>query len=286
MEFLVITGLSGAGKTVIHNALEDIGYYCVDNIPPQLLHRFYDLCLQVDNIKKAAVVIDCRGLELFSNINNSLEKLRSNGDSFKLVYVDCKSDVLINRFKETRRTHPMYDKCGYSINEAIDSENEMLSSIRKQADYVIDTSNLTPKQLRERIIQMFEGEAFSPMKIEIVSFGFKRGQLIGADMVFDVRCFPNPFYIPELRNMTGVDEPVRDYVLASDQTQGFLHRLCDMMEYMIPLYVSEGRSQLIIGIGCTGGNHRSVAIAEALKNYLCSKGYNPVVTHRDKDIKG
>ncbi len=285
MEFLVITGIAGAGKTVMHNALEDIGYYCVDNIPPQLLPIFYELCEQAENIERAAVVIDCRGFELFSNFNQSLEKLRSGGGVFKLVYVDCKTEVLINRFKETRRSHPMYDKCGYSISEAIHEEKALLTPAREQADLIIDTSNITTKQLRERVIQMFAGEAYCPMKIEIVSFGFKRGPLIGADMIFDVRCFPNPYYIPELRPLTGIDAPVRDYVLASDLTKGFLSKLCDMMGYLIPLYIAEGRSQLIIGIGCTGGNHRSVAISEALRQYLRSKGYASAVTHRDKDIK-
>ncbi len=285
MDFLVIAGLSGAGKTVIYNALEEIGYYCVDNIPPQLIGSFYDLCSKADNIEKAAVVIDSRSFELFSGFSQSLEKMKNEGATFRIVYTECSTDVLINRFKETRRSHPMYDKCGYSVVEAIEEEKRLLKSVRSMADVIIDTTNNNPKQLREKLIQMFAGDTYSPMTIEVVSFGFKRGALVGADLIFDVRCFPNPFYIPELRAMTGLDVPVRDYVLDNDLTKGFLSRLFSLMDYLIPLYIAEGRGQLAIGIGCTGGNHRSVAIAEELSRYLRSKGHSSVATHRDKDIK-
>ena len=285
MDFLVITGLSGAGKTIVHDALEDIGYYCVDNIPQTLLMNFYELCAQAQEIKKAAVVIDCRSFGLFSDFYDSLANLRGKTDNVKLLYIDCDEDTLLRRYKENRRTHPLAQSNSGSTVAAIEAEKRMLEQAKKQADFKIDTSDLKPANLKERVKQLFGENGTGTMRIDVFSFGFKHGLPREADLQFDVRCFPNPYYVDELRELTGLDERVRDYVINNDETQGFLTKLCDMAEYLVPLYIKEGKSQLLIGVGCTGGRHRSVAIAEALASFLRSKGHSVAVTHRDKDLK-
>lgn len=284
MDFVIITGLSGAGKSRVIDVLEDIGYYCVDNIPPMMLSKFHELCSQVQNgINKVAVVIDIRGGELFNSFFDELEMLRIQHKEFRMVFIDCGDEVLVNRYKETRRKHPLAEKYGQNIHDAINAERSMLLPAREQADYLIDTTLISPAQLKERIVQMFLGDEKTSMLINVVSFGFKYGAHSETDLMFDVRCFPNPFYVPELRHLTGLDASVRDYVLKCEQTKGFLSRLFDMVEYLIPLYIMEGKSQLTIGIGCTGGKHRSIAIAEALGGFLRNKGDSVVITHRDKD---
>lgn len=285
MEFLVITGLSGAGKTIIHDVLEDMGYYCVDNLPQSLLGSFYELCAQAQNIEKAAVVIDCRSFVLFDDFYASIEALKTmSGNSVKMLFADCDTDTLLRRFKEKRRTHPLAEKYNGSTTAAVEAERALLEKAKKQADYTVDTSDLTAAQLKEKIKQFFV-QSGDGMKIEVVSFGFKHGLMRDADLQFDVRCFPNPYYVEELRPLTGLDAPVRDYVMGSGETVTFIEKLCDMVDYLVPLYIKEGKSQLVIAVGCTGGHHRSVAIAECLAAFLRGKKYNVAVTHRDKDIK-
>lgn len=283
MDFLIITGLSGAGKSRVIDSLEDIGYYCVDNIPPMMLGKFHELASLQNGIDRVAVVIDIRGGELFSSFFEELDKLRLQKKEFRLMYIDCSFDELINRFKETRRKHPLVGTKCATIRDAISTERDMLRPARDQADYIIDTTQISPAQLKDRIGQMFTDEHHPSLMINIVSFGFKYGAHDEADLMFDVRCFPNPYYVPELREQTGLDAPVRDYVMQCEQTKGFLTRLFDMIDYLLPLYLIEGKSQLVVGIGCTGGKHRSVAISEALGAYLRGKGNTVVVTHRDKD---
>ncbi|MCI8497060.1 MAG: RNase adapter RapZ [Clostridiales bacterium] len=282
MDFVIVTGLSGAGKTRAVNAFEDIGYYCVDNIPPKLVSKFAELCLQSnDKISKVAIVMDARGGELFSSFFEGLEDLKRQGCDYKILFLDAQDEVLIRRYKETRRRHPLANTFGTSVEKCVEFERELLLPMRARADYIIDTSFLSPAQLKERITGLFLGDSVQGMMIQCMSFGFKYGSPSEADLVFDVRCLPNPFYIDELKRKTGLDKPVRDYVFQFDQTTGFLTRLYDMIDYLIPLYTTEGKSQLVIGIGCTGGKHRSVSIAEALCQHLVSGGRRAMVNHRD-----
>lgn len=282
MEFVIVTGLSGAGKTRAVNSFEDIGYYCVDNIPPKLVSKFAELCLQSnDKISKVAIVMDARGGELFSSFFEGLEDLKQQGCHYKILFLDAQDEVLIRRYKETRRRHPLANTFGTSVEKCVEFERELLLPMRARADYIIDTSFLSPAQLKERITGLFLGDAVQGMVIQCMSFGFKYGSPSEADLVFDVRCLPNPFYIDELKHKTGLDKPVRDYVFQFEQTTGFLTRLYDMIDYLIPLYTTEGKSQLVIGIGCTGGKHRSVSIAEALCQHLTGGGRRAMVNHRD-----
>ncbi|MDD3228010.1 MAG: RNase adapter RapZ [Oscillospiraceae bacterium] len=281
MDFIIVTGLSGAGKSRAVHAMEDIGFYCMDNVPPKLIPTFYDLCTQAKmNLSRVAVVTDIRGGEMFSNLFETLEQLRIEKKPYKILYLDASNTVLINRFKETRRKHPLAGNTA-GLEEAVKLERKVLRPVQELADYVIDTSLLSPAQLKERISTLFLGDATSAMQIHCMSFGFKFGMATEADLVFDVRCLPNPYYVEELRHKTGLDAPVRDYVLKWDQTKGFITRLLNLIDYMIPLYCDEGKSQLVIAIGCTGGHHRSVTIAQLLYEHLIEKGYRASVNHRD-----
>lgn len=279
MEFLIVTGLSGSGKSRVVDALEDIGFYCVDNMPPTLMSKFYELCFQAE-LEKIAVVTDIRGRELFARLSAELEEMRAAGKKYRLLFMDCEDQTLLNRFKETRRKHPLADKFT-SIGLAITAERRMLSPIADCADYLIDTTHLTPSQLKERITQMFCGESSASMVVHILSFGFKYGASTESDLTFDVRCFPNPYYIEQLRPLTGKDKPVRDYVLGCEDVSQFLVRLYDMIDFLMPLYLKEGKSELVVAVGCTGGKHRSVTISEELAKHLTERGSRVVVTHRD-----
>lgn len=281
MAFVIITGLSGAGKSRAVNALEDIGFYCVDNMPPALISKFAELCLQTDGkINDVAIVTDVRGGSLFNNLFEGLDELKKQGGEYKILFLDADNAVLMRRFKETRRKHPLSEPGG-TISEAIALEREMLRPARERADYIIDTSNLSPAQLKERISVLFLGDSQTSLMVNCMSFGFKYGTPTEADLVFDVRCFPNPFYVDELKHLTGLDIPVRDYVFASDKIRVFMKMLFDMIDFMLPLYTEEGKSQLVVAIGCTGGKHRSVAIAEALYKHLLEKDIRTAVNHRD-----
>lgn len=282
MEFLIVTGLSGAGKSRAVDALEDIGFYCVDNIPPKLIPTFYDLCAKAGNtFSRVAVVTDIRGGDMFSSLFETLDDLKNEDKHYRILFLDANDYVLINRFKETRRKHPLAENNLGSLEQAVKLEREILRPVREKADYIIDTSFLSPAQLKERISNLFLGDSSQALMVHCVSFGFKYGIPTEADLVFDVRCLPNPFYIVELKHLTGLDEPVYSYVMKWEQTKGVVQRLISLIDYMLPLYCDEGKSQLVIAIGCTGGKHRSVALAQLLYDHLLENGHRTSVNHRD-----
>lgn len=284
MELIIVTGMSGAGKSKAVNALEDMGYFCVDNVPPQMLEKFAQLGQSSHgDAQRMAVVVDARGGDLFSDFAGALEQLRRGGYPFRLLFLDADDGVLLQRYKEGRRRHPLLERSALTIEDAIRQERELLAEARRQADFVIDTTFLSPAQLKERVAQTFLTAPAQGMMTQCISFGFKNGLPKEADLVFDVRCLPNPFYIPELREHTGLEAPVRDYVMKWPQSQELLRRLCGLLDFLMPLYIREGKSQLAIAVGCTGGRHRSVAFAQALGEHLSAQGLPVVVTHRDKD---
>jgi UPF0042 nucleotide-binding protein len=284
MEFVIVTGLSGAGKTVAMRALEDINFYCVDNIPPQLVSAFYDLCQKsIDSYsKKIAIVTDIRGANVFEGILESLEILKRECKKYKILFLDTKDEILIRRFKESRRKHPLSGKeFRGSITKAIQIEREILTPVHESANYIIDTSFLSVSQLKQRICDLFLSSSDSSLMVSCLSFGFKFGMPIEADLVFDTRCLPNPYYIEELRDFTGLDECVSKYVLKWEQTQGFIKKILSFLDYSLPLYQKEGKSQLVIAIGCTGGKHRSVTLAQFIYNYISQKETQAIIQHRD-----
>lgn len=282
MEFVILTGLSGAGKTRAMHAMEDIGFYCVDNLPPALIPVFYDLCEKSEGLqRRIAVVTDTRGGELFKSFFSALETLKAQDKSYKILFMDAAEGVLVNRFQETRRKHPLAEAMQGSLEQAVRLERDMLRPVKAVSDYVIDTSSIPVAQLKSHISDIFLQNDNDAIAVHCMSFGFKHGIPLAANMVFDVRCLPNPFYIPELRNLTGLDEPVRDFVMQCPETEGFKQRFTDMIDYLLPLYVKEGKSQLVIAVGCTGGHHRSVALAQYMHDHLAEKGVRASVTHRD-----
>lgn len=282
MEFLIVTGLSGAGKSRAIDALEDIGFYCVDNMPPSFITRFYQLCLDGEpGFQKVAVVTDIRGGVMFNTLMPELDELKKENKAFKIMFLDADDETLINRFKETRRKHPLAEKYLGAISDAIVAERSALQKIHEHADYLVDTSKLSPVQLKQRICSMFTDEGQDSMSIHCISFGFKNGLPPEADMVIDVRFLPNPFYIDELKCLTGLDHEVNDYVMGFEQTKVFLNKMIDMLDFLIPNYEKEGKSQLVIAVGCTGGKHRSVAVAQYLYEHINKNGHNIGITHRD-----
>ncbi len=284
MEFIIVSGISGAGKTSALHAMEDIGFYCVDNIPPALLSTFYELCDKSadERMKRVAVVLDIRVGNFYEEFSAAAAKLRKENYQYKILFLDANNDVLVRRFRATRRKHPLCpDATIYTINEAVNLERELLMKLKEMADYLIDTSYLSTSQLKERISTLFLDNDISALAITCVSFGFKYGVPTEADLMFDVRCLPNPFYIEDLKYKNGLDDPVRDYVMKWEQTQGVLKRIIDYVDYSLPLYADEGKSQLIIAIGCTGGKHRSVALTQAVYNHLIENKHKVSVHHRD-----
>lgn len=282
MEFVVVTGLSGAGKTRAMHAMEDIGFFCVDNLPPALIPVFYDLCIKSESLRdRIAVVTDTRGGELFKSFFTAMEALKRDDRRYKILFLDSSDAVLVRRFKETRRKHPLSDDLNGSLEQAVKLEREMLKPVKECSDYVIDTSGVSPAQLKSRITELFLSGPVDSLSVHCISFGFKFGIPLEADLVFDVRCLPNPFYDEELRPQTGLDKPVRDYVMEKDETKGFVARFTDMIDYLLPLYSKEGKSQLVIAVGCTGGHHRSVALAQFMCDYLSGQHIKSSVTHRD-----
>ncbi|MDI3519144.1 MAG: RNase adapter protein RapZ [Caldanaerobacter sp.] len=280
MRFVIITGLSGAGKTQALKAMEDMGFFCIDNFPPALIPKLADLFYQSKNIDKVALGMDLRGGQFFEDIYSSLDFLKKNNYDYEIVFLEASDEVLIKRFKETRRRHPLSEEG--RIVDGINEERKRLSDIRKIANYIIDTSNLTSSQLKEELSNIFlKGKKFKGIIIDVMSFGYKYGIPLEADLVFDVRFLPNPFYIDELRPLTGNDEKVKEYVMKWEEAKEFLKKLGDMIKFLIPYYIREGKSQLVIAIGCTGGKHRSVAIANALYDLLKKEDYSVVVNHRD-----
>ncbi len=286
----MITGMSGAGKSLAIRAFEDMGFFCIDNLPPQFLPKIAELASATkDKISKVAAVVDIRGGELFDDFKDVLNELKKGTYNFKLLFLDAHDNVLIQRYKETRRKHPLSLESEGSILEAIQKEREKLEDIKRYADFIIDTSTLSPKELKEKLFEIFSAQkSQETMLITIMSFGFKYGLPLDADLVFDVRFIPNPFYIDELKHKTGKEKEVKEYVLRWDVTKKFLDKLFDLILFLIPNYAEEGKGQLVIAIGCTGGKHRSVTIAEELFELIKNKGYRTSIFHRDieKDIKG
>lgn len=284
MRFIIITGLSGAGKSQAVKYMEDFGFYCVDNLPPILIPKFAELCHQSqDSLDKVALVIDIRGGMFFDDLFSSLENLEALGYKYEILFLDASDSSLIKRFKETRRTHPLL--VDGSIGEGIALEREKLRHLKERASNIIDTTNLIPFQLKDELKNIYvEGNHSDNLIISILSFGFKHGVPLDADLVFDVRFLPNPFYIEELKEFTGNDIKVRDYVMNSPISVEFSNKLNDMINFLIPQYVKEGKNQLVIAIGCTGGKHRSVTIAHVLHNYLKEKGHRVLLNHRDSSF--
>ena len=281
MELLIVTGMSGAGKSQAANALEDMGFYCVDNIPPTIIPNFIDLASRSgEKLKRIAIVTDVRGGNLFSEISDVLDELNTNNIDFKILFLDAADEVLIHRYKENRRKHPLsFDEI--SLADAVKAEREMLISLRNRADFIIDTSYISIAQLKVKLSDIFFGSVSNVLKIHCKSFGFKYGADTEADLVFDVRCMPNPFYVEDLKHKTGLDSLVREYVMNSKDSEEFLKRLCSFLDCAVPLYAKEGKSQLTIAFGCTGGKHRSVTFAELICKYLKEQNYNCVTVHRD-----
>ncbi|MDF2503659.1 MULTISPECIES: RNase adapter RapZ [Clostridium] len=282
MRFVIVTGLSGAGKTHAIRSLEDLGYFCVDNLPPTLISKFAEACFQAEGkIDRIALVIDIRGGEFFHDLFRSLSKLEDAGYKYEILFLDASDEVLVKRYKESRRKHPLSPQG--RVTKGIELERLKLKQVRNRANNVIDTSNLTTRELREKITQIYEqeGQMETQLIVTILSFGFKYGIPVDSDLVFDVRFLPNPFYIPELKHFSGNDNPVSEYVLGFEETRVFIDKLSDMLEYLIPHYLKEGKRQLIVSIGCTGGRHRSVTIANSIYNRLKDTGHNVNVDHRD-----
>ncbi|MCD8843646.1 RNase adapter RapZ [Staphylococcus gallinarum] len=287
-ELLVVTGLSGAGKSVVIQSLEDIGYFCVDNLPPILLPKFVELMEQGNpSLQKVAIAIDLRGKELFKALIQEIDQIKSNTNLIvDLIFLEASNEKLISRYKETRRAHPLNENGQRSLIESIDEERYLLSEIKSLANYTIDTSYMKPKELRKRIEDYFNRNDIDTFNISVTSFGFKHGIQMDADLVFDVRFLPNPHYVDDLRPLTGEDEPVYNYVMKWKETNIFFEKLMDLLKFMIPGYKKEGKSQLVIAIGCTGGQHRSVALAKRIGADLQdSFDYNVYVHHRDAHVE-
>ena len=285
MEFLLISGMSGAGKSQAMKVMEDMNYYCMDNLPPALLPNFVELCYESRrDIDKVAVVVDIRSGEFFDHLFKGLEELKIRGITYKILFLDAADNVLIKRYKELRRPHPLNPEG--SISQGIKEERDMLNEVKKRADYIIDTSNLTLGMLKEEMSNiLLKGKKSRNISISVISFGFKHGTLLDGDLIFDVRFIPNPFYIPELREFTGKDQNVKDYVFSWPETNIFISKTIDMLEFLIPHYTREGKTQLILGIGCTGGVHRSVAITNKIAEILISNGHRVAVNHRDYRLR-
>ncbi len=279
-ELVIITGLSGAGKSTAIGFMEDIGYYCIDNMPPELLSTFLEL-ISKQKESKVAIVMDIRSTENFDSVISVLDNLENYGYDVKVVYLDIKTHIALKRYKLTRRKHPYADRFNGDIAKALAYEREIMTPLRSRADFVIDSSDLTGNQLRTRLTQILVGDDKDIMNIHVESFGFKHGIPNEADFVIDVRCLPNPYWVENLRNKTGLDKEVRDYVFSFSESTELLNKLIDLLDFLNPLYIKEGKSQIVFAIGCTGGNHRSVAIAEALKEHFEKKWDNVSVNHRD-----
>ena len=281
MQLIVITGLSGAGKGLATRHFEDFGYFCVDNLPPMLIHSFAEL-LERGKIGKAALVVDVRGGEFFSELMGAIDALEATSLDLKILFLDCDDDALIKRFKETRRKHPL-DSDSEGLPAAISRERELLVPLRERADKVINTSRVTPRELRDELQRTFvdEQEAAPGMLIQVESFGFKHGPHAGADMVFDVRFLPNPNYDRDIGHLDGFCQPIIDYVMAPEITQEFLRRWENFLEFLIPQFEAEGKAYLTIAVGCTGGRHRSVALTNWLAARLEAAGHRVAASHRD-----
>lgn len=282
LDLIIITGMSGAGKSQAADALEDIGYYCIDNIPPVLIEAIVDLGSRGQKgLSKIAVITDLRGGEMFNEIEKTINSLKEKNIHPKVLFLDASDTELARRYRENRRIHPLSAANNIEVSEAIMLERENLLSIKARADYVIDTTFLSTRQLKQQILDIFLKDSKKSMKIQCISFGNKFGYFYDADLVFDVRCLPNPFYEESLKNLTGKDREVRDYIMEQEQSKEFVKRLLSLIEYSVPLYIKEGKSRLVIAIGCTGGKHRSVTVAMLIYDMLKSLGYDVSIAHRD-----
>lgn len=283
MDFIIVLGLSGAGKSSALHTLEDINYYCVDNIPPAMISTFYDLSKNSSDPKlsKIAVVTNVRDTSDYKELSNALQRLKLEGATYRILFLDSSDDVLITRYKQTRRKHPLLDACNGSTSDSVALERELLSYIRQRSNYIIDSTLLSASQLKERVLKLFIDDEKRGITVSCMSFGFKYGILNEADLVFDVRCLANPYYVDELRPKTGVDKAVQEFVMEKEESKILYDKIVDFVEYSLPLYEKEGKSQITIGIGCTGGHHRSVTFAILLYNHLIESGYRAVIHHRD-----
>ncbi|MCO1601569.1 RNase adapter RapZ [Desulfosporosinus nitroreducens] len=281
LELIVITGLSGAGRTQAMQSLEDQGFFCVDNLPPTFLVKFAELCAQSrGKVSKAAIVCDLRGGEFFSSLSEALNNLEKEGFRLEVLFLDASDETLIRRYKESRRRHPLSPQG--RVLDGIQAERQQLEELRIRADNIIDTSNLSSQQLRSQVAELFcKAQGLGQMAVSVISFGFKYGMPMDADLVMDVRFLPNPFYVESLRPLTGEHELVRDYVFGNQMAQEFMEKYLNLLEFILPNYIREGKTHLVIGIGCTGGQHRSVAIAERVGSFLIERDYAITVKHRD-----
>ncbi|KJS19081.1 MAG: glmZ(sRNA)-inactivating NTPase [Clostridiaceae bacterium BRH_c20a] len=287
IRFLIITGLSGAGKTQAVRSLEDLHYFCVDNLPPSLIPKFAELCTQSKGeVNKVALVIDIRGGQFFDDLFAALEDLKAMGIYYEILFLEAANEILVNRFKETRRRHPLSAE-GSGVMEGIKIERERLQELRGRANKIIDTSELKPNHLKEEIQSLWgkngKGKILS---ITVMSFGYKYGIPLDTDLLVDVRFLPNPYYIPELKALTGSDQEIQDYVFKSPISKEFIDKYYDLLNFLIPNYITEGKTHLVIAIGCTGGRHRSVALANRLGQLLASDDYQVTVKHRDIEKQG
>lgn len=282
MEFLIISGLSGAGKSRAADVLEDLDYYCVDNMPIALIPKFAQLCMAAnDRYQRVALVTDIREKASFEELFEVLDGLWELGCEYRILFMEAPVETIVQRYKESRRRHPLAGP-GVSVENAIENEIKLLAPVRERADYIINTGRTTLGQLQSEIYRIFVGEdAKRKLMVNVMSFGYKFGIPIESDLVFDVRFLPNPFYVAELRECTGLDAPVRDYIFRSDETKEFVSRLESLIKYLLPLYVDEGKMSLTVSIGCTGGRHRSVAIAKELTDYVGSLGFSAQNLNRD-----
>ena len=283
MQIVIVTGMSGSGKSSAMDVLEDIGYYCIDNLPPQLLGKFIDICRQTENkIEKLAISVDLRSGKLFGDAYHVLRTLEKTPElDVKVLYLEATDEVIIKRYKETRRKHPLDERFNGSLHTAIAYEREQLLPVKGIADYYIESSYISAAQLKKQIKDIFLDHESDSLLIKVMSFGFKYGASTEADLMFDVRCLPNPYYIPELKTHTGCEACVQDYVLSFEQSQELLKKLEDLLDFLIPLYIKEGKSRLVIAFGCTGGKHRSVTFAEQIGDHLLANGMRVSKQHRD-----
>ena len=282
MDFLIITGLSGAGKSRAADVLEDLDYYCVDNMPVALLPRFAELCIATKGrYEKVALVTDVREKDGFDRLPEITEQLRDMDCECRILYMDADTETLVRRYKETRRRHPLQSK-SVSLEQAIEKEKELTAPIRARADYLVSTGGLTLGMLQNKLFSLFAGEGRKrEIDVTVMSFGFKYGIPMDADLVFDARFLPNPYYVDNLRPLTGLDRPVFDFVFSYPQTRQIVEKLEEMIDYLLPYYIEEGKLTLTLAIGCTGGRHRSVAVASALHDYLTARGVSSVNINRD-----
>lgn len=282
MRFVIVTGMSGGGKSTAQKMLEDMGFYCVDNLPVSLIEKFVELIAMPNGeITKVALGLDVRAGQSFEDVTRILEQLKQRGYQFEILFMDANESALIKRYKESRRVHPL--SADGRIEDGVRKERKILEEIRKNADYIIDTSNLLTRELKAELDRIFvKNEEYNSLMVTVMSFGFKNGIPSDADLVFDVRFLPNPYYIEELKPMTGNDMPVREFVMKAEESEIFLQKLADMIRFLIPNYVKEGKYSLVIAIGCTGGQHRSVTLANELYERMKDQGqYGMKLHHRD-----